>query len=184
VADALDFFTLIYAYQLGCIYLDMGHSRACLDDGLLRYKRKWGAAICKKKIPQGCLLIAPITSCPAVDSFLSNVRLITLDYGQLVCRTVLPAGLNEKKLVDFLKNIWIDGLQRVRLFTYEMVNGEVTREFPWVEFVVIDKKENPLKKYIASVPVPMRVNRSCKLNRVHEIVFENNRLDLTTMSEK
>ena len=82
-ADALDFFTLIYAYQCGCGHMDMGHSRACLDDGVLRYKRKWGASIYRKKLPQGSILIAPLTSSPAVFSLLANVRFITLDDGRL-----------------------------------------------------------------------------------------------------
>ena len=152
-ADALDFFTLIYAYQCGCGHMDMGHSRACLDDGVLRYKRKWGASIYRKKLPQGSILIAPLTSSPAVFSLLANVRFITLDDGRLVCRTILPPGLPEGELEGFLKHTWVDGLQRVRFLTQATVSSEVTRQFPWAEFVAFDTTDTPLEKFIASVPV-------------------------------
>jgi len=155
VADALDYFSLVYAYQRGCIYLDMGHSRACLDDGVLRYKRKWGAGIHRKKIPQGSILIGPLRSSPAVLSLLASVRFITLDRGHLVCRTILPMSLREGGLEEFLKYIWIDGLQRVRLFTPGLVGSPLAKEFPWAEFVAINNVDSPLlEQIIASVPVP------------------------------
>jgi hypothetical protein len=153
-ADALDFFTLIYAYQYGCEYLDMGHSRACLDNGVLRYKRKWGAEIYRKKTPQGSILINPLSPSPAVLSLLASVRFITLDGGQFVCRTILPMNLSEEKLKGFLKYMWVDGLQRIRLFSNETVSSKVANEFPWAEFITIKTADNPLEHIVAPVPLP------------------------------
>ncbi len=153
-ADALDFFSLIYAYQRGCSHMDMGHSRACLDDGVLRYKRKWGASVYRKKLPQGSILIAPLTSSPAVFSLLANARFITLDGGRLVCRAILPMSLREEELEGFLKHTWIDGLQRVRFLTHGAMSDEAARRFSWAEFVPFNPADRPLEQFMASVPVP------------------------------
>jgi hypothetical protein len=153
-ADALDFFSLIYAYQCGCSHMDMGHSRACLDDGVLRYKRKWGASVYRKKLPQGSILIAPLTSSPAVFSLLANARFITLDGGRLVCRTILPMSLREEEVEGFLKHTWIDGLQRVRFLTRAAMSDEATRRFSWAEFVTLGPADRLLEQFMASVPVP------------------------------
>jgi hypothetical protein len=153
-ADALDYYALIYAYQRGCSYLDMGHSRACLDDGVLRYKRKWGASVYRKKLPQGSILIAPLTSSPAVFSLLANARFITLDGGRLVCRTILPMSLREEQLEGFLKHTWIDGIQRVRFLTRAAMSDEATRRFSWAEFVTLGPADRLLDQFMATVPVP------------------------------
>lgn len=44
-ADALDYFSLLYAQLKGCRWLDFGPSRPDLYDGALRYKSKWGADV-------------------------------------------------------------------------------------------------------------------------------------------
>lgn len=44
-ADAMDYFSLLYAHLKGCRWLDFGPSRPDLNDGALRYKRKWGTQI-------------------------------------------------------------------------------------------------------------------------------------------
>jgi hypothetical protein len=81
------------------------------------------------------------------------VRFITLDKGRLVSRTILPMGLREKDLEEFLEYMWIDGLQRVRLFAHDLVGSKLADEFSWAEFVPINTVENPLEQILAPVTV-------------------------------
>lgn len=124
-ADALDLFTLFYAYNQGCRFLDMGGSRAHLNDGVLRYKKKWGAMIYPSKVPQGNLFIIPVTSSSATASILENNQWITSENGTMTGNIFLPEKFNPNELEEILQHHWIEGLEKMRFF----VNGQVPERF-------------------------------------------------------
>jgi hypothetical protein len=117
-SDVLDYFSLCYAHQCGCSYLDLGPSRARLNDGLLRYKKKWGAALYTGKIPQGQFLIIPHNFSIAVQAMLAEAKFITLENGRFVARVPIT---KDKILVDLEKQSrqdWVDGLDLLYYFVW------------------------------------------------------------------
>lgn len=85
VADALDLYSLMYAYTQGCSVMDMGGSRPLINDGVLRYKRKWGSAISLGLIPKGNLFYFPCKLTPSVESFLENNPMVIKQRKKLFC---------------------------------------------------------------------------------------------------
>jgi len=85
VADALDLYTLMYAYTQGCDVMDMGGSRPFINDGVLRYKKKWGSAASQGLIPKGSFFYALQRMTTAMESFLLHNPMIIRDGQQLCC---------------------------------------------------------------------------------------------------
>jgi hypothetical protein len=82
-SDVLDLFTIEYARQQGCRFVDFGPSRPLLDDGVFRYKRKWGTRACLPGLPAGEIRLRPLRATAAVQSILANNFWITLEQGRL-----------------------------------------------------------------------------------------------------
>ena len=53
-AEAMDFFSILSAFEKGCNIVDFLGSRPLLDNGAFRYKRKWGAHLDKLYGPVRC----------------------------------------------------------------------------------------------------------------------------------
>jgi hypothetical protein len=85
VTDALDLYSLMYAYTQGCDAMDMGGSRPFINDGVLRYKTKWGAAVSLGLIPKGSFYFAPQRMSAAMESFLLHNPMIIRDGRRLYC---------------------------------------------------------------------------------------------------
>lgn len=87
-ADVLDFLTLSYAFDQKCRIVDFGPSRPLLDDGVFRYKRKWGTRLFSPRLPSGEIRLRPLKMTAAVRSILENnpwiVREQGLFYGHLL----------------------------------------------------------------------------------------------------
>lgn len=69
-ADALDYFSLLFAQLLHCESLDFGLSRPHLENGPLRYKAKWGAALSPAGGLKSDIQIAPLNYNEATLAFL------------------------------------------------------------------------------------------------------------------
>ncbi len=74
---AVYYFSLVYAYESGFRVLDFCASRSMLDDGVLRYKRKWGAVVHENTDPSVLLLKPRNLSRPVVTFFVENPWLTT-----------------------------------------------------------------------------------------------------------
>lgn len=85
VTDALDLYSLMFAYTQGCTVMDMGGSRPLIDDGVLRYKKKWGAHVSQGLIPKGSVFYSPCRITPSLESFLENNPMILTDGKKLTC---------------------------------------------------------------------------------------------------
>ena len=88
VTDALDYYSLLYANQLNCRWFDLGGSRARLNDGLLRYKQKWGATIFRGRVPQAALVIQPLSHAPALGRWFMRNPFICIESGVLVGKVI------------------------------------------------------------------------------------------------
>jgi hypothetical protein len=70
-AFALDYFVVELAHSKGYEYVDFGHSRAFLSDGILRYKLNWHMEVRDDDDAIGVFAIATPGSTPAATEFLA-----------------------------------------------------------------------------------------------------------------
>lgn len=84
VFGALYFYTLTYAYEHGCSVMDYCGSRPTLSDGVLAFKRQWGARVDRSE--KDTILLKPRDfSPPTLSFFVKNPFLLEHDEG-LVAR--------------------------------------------------------------------------------------------------
>ncbi|MGH7791976.1 MAG: hypothetical protein ACREOB_06625, partial [Thermodesulfobacteriota bacterium] len=114
---ALYFFGIDHAKQLGCKLIDLGVSRPSLNDGVLRYKRKWGVTVVENGDIYYDFLLCWNRLNKAVASFLSNTPLIFRDHDGLSAISVIdqnePATQNDAWKISH--SMWMPGLQRLYL---------------------------------------------------------------------
>jgi lipid II:glycine glycyltransferase (peptidoglycan interpeptide bridge formation enzyme) len=77
--SALYYYTILYGYENGCREIDFLGTRPILNDGLFRYKRKWGTCIRISPVPRGDMLLKPLHLSIPVKSFFTNNFFITKD---------------------------------------------------------------------------------------------------------
>jgi hypothetical protein len=78
------YFLILWAKENGFDLLNFGNSKPFLNDGLLRYKRKWGMSIKKAESNYpGIFSFKIINNCESIQSFLTNNPLITLENNHL-----------------------------------------------------------------------------------------------------
>jgi hypothetical protein len=101
---AIYFSAVDYAREHACDKVDLGLSRACLMDGVLRYKRKWGVALIDRQDVNSVLLVRWDKLEGAVAEFLSHSPLISRERGGLSAVHAMDAA-EAKRL------LWMPGLQ-------------------------------------------------------------------------
>jgi hypothetical protein len=80
-SDVLDFACIRHARDLGIRRVQLGHSRPCLTDGVVRYKAKFGAQLHAVRYPQSVLGIAVDGQKRAVFDRLNGRQLIVVRRG-------------------------------------------------------------------------------------------------------
>lgn len=104
--DVLDYFSLLYAHLKGCRWLDFGPSRPDLNDGILRYKRKWGCHIGSGWVPQSTIYWACLKQNSAVDVFLKRHAFLLTGKRGLCALLFLDSRADIEVLrTDILRNI-------------------------------------------------------------------------------
>lgn len=68
-----------YARGAGCTHVDLRGSRPSLDDGLTRFKRKWGASVYDRPDVPSTTLVHWDRMSPVVEAFLANTSLVFRD---------------------------------------------------------------------------------------------------------
>ena len=134
VTDALDLYSLMFAYTQGCDVMDMGGSRPLINDGVLRYKKKWGSAVSQGLIPKGCIFYVPCRMNRPVESFLENNPMILSEGKKLRCVNWIfdtdnaGAGMNDMDqfTVRFDK-MYLSGLDEFQCF--QVVDEDTQQEF-------------------------------------------------------
>lgn len=109
IMAALYYHSIAHARQLGCVEVNFGAARSSLHDGLLRYKRKWGDALCDTPNSYYDLLIRWNSVNGVVKNFFSHTGLIFRDEGRL---SAIFADESQS-----WQSLWIGGLHRLYLLT-------------------------------------------------------------------
>ncbi len=113
---ALTYFALVHAFERGLAAVNLNYSRALLNDGGFRFKRKWGGAL-GAGFNMHYLVFRPTRATAGVRSLLAANPMITLEGSRLVARLFGSAPLApgaKRKLLDWG---WIDGLHDMRVDT-------------------------------------------------------------------
>lgn len=112
---AVYFFYLQYAHSQRCTRIDFGGSPPVLNDGLLRYKCKWGARLTAQSLTHYDYLMRWERPNEQVIAFLAHRSLIFRRHGQLAAVTALESG--NVATPDLVRQIHcslsIPGLQRL-----------------------------------------------------------------------
>lgn len=80
---ALYYFVILWAREQGYRRVDFGRSRAFLDDGVFRYKRKWGAKVVRDWWIHTEIGVRVIHWTPEICEFLAKHPFICSEHGQL-----------------------------------------------------------------------------------------------------
>jgi len=107
-----------WARQHGCALTNCGGSRPSLHDGVLRHKRKWGIALCDQPGNPFALLVHWNRLGGAVADSLAHTSLIFRDRsGDSALHSLdVPRLATGVDALAARQALWIDGLQRLRLF--------------------------------------------------------------------
>lgn len=89
-ASATYFHAMTHAAKSGCQFVDFGGCRACLTDGLLFYKRKWGVEVRIKSANQFYTLVRWASWNTAVATFLADLPLLHENGRHLTAITAIP----------------------------------------------------------------------------------------------
>ena len=103
-----------YARAAGCADIDLRGSRPSLDDGITRYKRKWGAVVYDRPDVLTITLVHWHRMTPAVAEFLAHTSLVFRDGGGL--SALAAAGPDERAGADSGRTwtrLGIPGLRRM-----------------------------------------------------------------------
>lgn len=117
VFPALYYYAIRYGFEQGFTEIDMTGSRPLLNDGLVRFKRQWGAGLYDGwSWGLDTLMIRPVNLDPAVSSFLgANSWIVRSDRG-LVGKILLGEEANEDQMVHLTKSYSCPGLQSLTFY--------------------------------------------------------------------
>ncbi len=118
IFDVSDYFTILHGYELGCHTIDFGPSRTLLNDGVFRYKRKWGTYLQKPSYPLGDIILKPLNFKAAVRSFFVHNPFIARDGKKLVGKILFDKPKVSKIDIErCLKYYFTEGLDCLKIFS-------------------------------------------------------------------
>ena len=102
------------ARSSGCTDVDLRGSRPSLDDGLTRFKRKWGANVYDRPDVPSTLLVHWPRMTSIVEAFLAETSLVFRDGGGLSALTVASSQGDERAAVErACERLRTSGLRRI-----------------------------------------------------------------------
>lgn len=129
-SSALYWFGLRQAIELGCRHIDFGGSRPGLDDGPLRFKRKWGARI-EDTFDPGAILIAPRPGSVAAIGFCAGLPLVIRGRHGLEALFVTDEGpVDGVRLRALVRDRGCDGMGIERATLIGLATQDCTEELP------------------------------------------------------
>lgn len=138
VTDALDYFSLLYASAKKCRWLDFGRSRPSLNDGVLRYKRKWGAEFTAGAVRQSAIqLILPSNNATGFEHLQQQV--FVLRNGQ---RFYAVLFINADSPIDDIR---------------EKIKGILTPGLAEYRVITVGLLSEPLRTAIETLEQPIRI---------------------------
>jgi hypothetical protein len=116
--SAMYYFTIQYGYERGCREIDFLGSRPLLNDGLFRYKRKWGTHVEDSPVPRGDILLRPLQFSDPIQSIFQRNSFIVRDGRSLVAKVLLSDGRTRaKELEDLFEQLYTQGLDSLKVFS-------------------------------------------------------------------
>jgi hypothetical protein len=123
--SALYYFTLLVGYESGCREIDFLGTRPLLQDGLFRYKRKWGTRVEDSPVPRGDILLQPLRFDEAVRGFLASNPLVVRAGKSLVGKVLLEGGpVTRERLAGAVERLHTPGLSELRIFSRDGFDPE------------------------------------------------------------
>jgi len=146
--SALYYFTTLLGYEHGCDEIDFLGSRPLLNDGLFRYKRKWGTYVEDSPVPRGDILLKPLTFSAPIRSFFANNYFITREGKDLVGNILLEQkAVKQKDLEDIIDYYYINGLKHIKIFSCNGFNADAKSyarsKAPEIKLLDISESTNP-----------------------------------------
>ena len=80
---AVYYFAILWAKKMGYKWMDFGHCRSFLKDGVFKYKKYWGMEIKISERVTGIFGIKICNYCQGVQNFLENNPFVFIDQGKL-----------------------------------------------------------------------------------------------------
>lgn len=122
------YFTILWAKEKGYKWLDFGHCRPFLNDGVFCYKKKWGMEIKRSKRYRVVFGLKICNFYQGVQDFLTNSPFIFIYHGQfkglILANGDYPLTLEETQFL--LKKHSIPGLDRLIIFSSQGFTEEAT----------------------------------------------------------
>ena len=114
---ALYYYEIEYAHTRGCTRVDFGGSRPSLNDGVLRFKRKWGVRLVEKHDVRYDFLLHWNRLDETATTFLSQTPVIFRHQGGLstVAAINKQAPATEADVWMAYRSMWMPGLHRLYL---------------------------------------------------------------------
>ena len=115
VVSALFYHAVRHAAERNCRFVDFGGCRACLSDGVLRYKRKWGVGLSIRPGNHYYTLINWSRWTPVVASFFRDVPVLHQEANQLVAITSAssPEPGTQAEAEKIHQTVWMPGIDKV-----------------------------------------------------------------------
>lgn len=116
VLGAIYYFKMQYLAERGFNKLNAGASRPFLDDGVLQYKKKWGAQLTTPR--PGGLLLRVVSRAPGLVAFLQNNPFIGRQGSALNGVVFWPEGTEvpDERKSRITKTLWIPGLDGLGIY--------------------------------------------------------------------
>lgn len=96
---ALYYFSITWARENNYKRVDFGHCKSFLNDGVFKYKKRWGMSISRSDRLTGILAIKINNHCPAIKSWLAHNPFI-LEDGKRLIGFILSENASELSLVE------------------------------------------------------------------------------------
>jgi hypothetical protein len=115
--SALYFHSIKYAHQRGWQYADFGGFRSSLEDGLVRYKRKWGVAVTENRHCRSDYFVGWSEWTLAVATFLSETSMVCRTRQGLSAFTAIVSDqpATQADADRAYHRLWIGGLQNLSI---------------------------------------------------------------------
>ncbi len=150
VFGAIYYYTLVYAYEHGCTVMDYCSSRATLSDGVLGFKRKWGARV-QRNTERDVLLLKPLDlSAPTASFFVKNPFLSCHERGFAARLLHREAPLGASELEETVLRYEMGGIELYDVCSthgFEPAALEWARNDPRLRLRDLSHAEHPAREF-------------------------------------
>lgn len=116
--SAMYYYTILHAFECGCRRVDFFGSRPLLNDGLFRFKRKWGTFMEDSPVPRGDILLKPLSMTEGIQGFFrANPFIVRRGDGLVGQLLVDGMATSSEELEHLYLQLYTEGLQSMRFFS-------------------------------------------------------------------